>query len=193
MFVDLPPAQQERVMCSVAAASAYQIPADIMLAVAEKEGGKPGQWVRNSSNGSYDVGTMQFNTNYLKDLARFGITAEHVAQPGCYSYFLAAWRIRGHIINDTGDIWQRAANYHSRTPKFNQIYRSDLQRRATKWAQWLSQRTAVVDATYTAPPAGAVTRSNQSNGPAKAVTRSLRAEIESRRERVTPRGVAVSR
>ncbi|WP_407214871.1 lysozyme family protein [Enterobacter kobei] len=70
-----------------------------MLAVAEKEGGSTGLENKNrNSNGTYDVGRMQFNTVYLKDLEKYGITAEDVAQPqSCYSYDLAAWRIRGHI------------------------------------------------------------------------------------------------
>lgn len=55
---DLPPQLHERVVCSIAAAVKYEIPANIVLAVAEKEGGKPGQWVRNS-DGSHDIGTMQ--------------------------------------------------------------------------------------------------------------------------------------
>ncbi|WP_256210550.1 hypothetical protein [Nitrosospira multiformis] len=41
-------------------------------------------------NDTYDVGPMQFNTAYLSDLAKYGITPEHVAQQGCYSYALAA-------------------------------------------------------------------------------------------------------
>ena len=73
LFADLPPHLHERVVCSIAAAVKYEIPANIVLAVAEKEGGKPGQWVRNS-DGSHDVGTMQFNTAYLRDLAPYGIT-----------------------------------------------------------------------------------------------------------------------
>jgi hypothetical protein len=49
MFLaDLPPQLHERVVCSIAAAVKYEIPANIVLAVAEKEGGKPSQWVRNS-------------------------------------------------------------------------------------------------------------------------------------------------
>ena len=66
--MDLPPILHERIVCSISAAIKYEIPANIMLAIAEKEGGKPGQWVRNK-NGTYDVGAMQFNTSYLKDLA----------------------------------------------------------------------------------------------------------------------------
>jgi len=140
MPLDLPPQMQERVVCSIAAATKYEVPANIILAVAEKENGRPGQWVRNSSNGSYDVGPLQFNTRYLQDLARYGITAEHVAAAGCYSFELAAWRLRMHIKNDRGDLWTRAANYHSRTPQFNQVYRADLMIRAAKWANWLTVR-----------------------------------------------------
>ena len=88
-FVDLPPQLQERVVCSISAAVKYAVPANIILAVAEKEAGKPGQWVRNS-NGTHDVGPMQFNTSYLSDLARYGITADDVAAAGCYAFDLAA-------------------------------------------------------------------------------------------------------
>ncbi|MDR4516156.1 MAG: conjugal transfer protein TrbN [Nitrosomonas sp.] len=137
-MVDLPPDMQERVVCSIIAAVKYEIPANILLAIAEKEGGKPGQWVENS-NGTHDVGTMQFNTAYLQDLSRYGITADHVAQAGCYTYDLAAWRVRQHIKNDKGDIWTKAANYHSRTPEYNNRYRIDLIAKAAKWADWLEE------------------------------------------------------
>jgi hypothetical protein len=131
-FFDLPPQMQERVVCSISAALKYEVPANIVLAVAEKEAGKPGQWVRNP-NGTDDVGVLQFNTAYLRELGRYGITAQHVAAAGCYPYDLASWRLRMHIKNDAGDVWTRAANYHSRTNRFNAIYRADLMTRAAKW------------------------------------------------------------
>ena len=147
-FVDIPPQLQERVVCSISAAVKYEVPANIVLAVAEKEGGKPGQRVLNA-NGSHDVGPMQFNTNYLRDLGRYGITENDVAIAGCYSYDLAAWRLRGHIKKDKGDLWTRVANYHSRTPQFNAVYRADLCIKATKWADWLEARFVTVDVTKT--------------------------------------------
>ena len=128
--------QEEWIICSIAAAVEYRIPANIVLAVAEKEGGTPGQ-LRHNKNGTHDVGSMQFNTGYLTDLARFGITASDVATAGCYSFELAAWRLRQHLYKDKGDLWTRAANYHSRTPQYNHIYRADLIRKASKWADWL--------------------------------------------------------
>lgn len=155
-YVDLPPQLQERVVCSISAAVKYEVPANIVLAVAEKESGKPGQWVKNS-NGTHDVGPMQFNTSYLGDLARYGITANDVAAAGCYSFDLAAWRLRQHIRNDKGDLWTKAANYHSRTPKYNQVYRADLIVKAVKWADWLEARFVTYDVLKTGakptPPA----------------------------------------
>ena len=104
IFSDVPPKIQERVICSIAAAAKYEVPANIMLALSEKEGGKPGQWVRNSNN-TDDVGSMQFNTRYLKDLARYGIRPEEVAAAGWYPFSLAACRLRGPIKNIKGDLW----------------------------------------------------------------------------------------
>ena len=135
---DLPPShhQQERIVCSITAAEKYAVPANILLAIAEKENGKPGVWVKNN-NGTHDVGAMQFNTAYLKTLGRYGISPEDVARAGCYAYDLAAWRIHGHLTKDSGDIWTRAANYHSRTRYYNQRYRADLMVKANRWANWL--------------------------------------------------------
>ena len=143
-LVDLPPLLQERVVCSIAAAVKYEVPANVLLAVAEKEGGKPGQWVRNA-NGTHDVGPMQFNTAYLSELGKYGITAADVAQAGCYPFDLAAWRLRGHIRNDQGDLWTRAANYHSLTPRYNAAYCADLIVKALKWADWLEARFVTYD------------------------------------------------
>lgn len=138
---DPPIPLSESVLCSVGAAARYNIPANLMLAVAEKEAGTPGLSVRNT-NGTSDVGPMQFNTAYLSTLARYGITAQAVAAHGCYAYYLAAWRLRRHLQFDQGDLWTGAANYHSRTPRFNAIYRLDLITKAARWADWLECRTS---------------------------------------------------
>jgi hypothetical protein len=142
---NIPPQQQEQVVCSVSAAIKYQVPANILLSIAQQEGGKPGQWVANT-NGTYDIGTMQFNTAYLSELRRYGIRAEDAARPGCYPYDLAAWRLRNHLRHDQGDIWTRAANYHSRTYVYNTIYRAQLMAKAAKWAQWLDANFVTYEA-----------------------------------------------
>ena len=51
MAADLPPVViEERVQCSIAAALRYNIPANVMLAVAEQENGRPGARVQNTNN-----------------------------------------------------------------------------------------------------------------------------------------------
>ena len=135
-MLDLPPMQQERIACSIMAAIKYQVPANILLAIAEKEGGQPGMVVANK-NVTYDIGSMQFNSAYLRDLRKYGIAPGHVATHGCYPYSLAAWRIRQHLLHDKGSIWIRVANYHSRTPRHNLRYQEDLVKKAEKWAYWL--------------------------------------------------------
>ncbi|QIQ22513.1 conjugal transfer protein TrbN (plasmid) [Zophobihabitans entericus] len=138
--IQLPPDLQNSVVCAIYAAVKYEVPVNLFLAVVEKEGGKPGQYVKNK-NGTYDVGPLQFNTAYLKSLAKYSITVKDVEgySNSCYPYDLAAWRIRGHILNDKGSIFQRAANYHSKTPYYNTIYRNDLAKRSEKWANWLDE------------------------------------------------------
>jgi hypothetical protein len=139
----LPPAiLEQRVTCSVAAAVKFNVPANLLLGIAELENGRPGLAAMNA-NGTRDIGLMQFNTRYLASLARFGISAIDVAGSDCYSFDLAAWRIAGHLAKDTNDLWTRAANYHSRTPRYNARYRSKLVQAASQWETWLRQRFPV--------------------------------------------------
>lgn len=139
----LEPHVRTRVACGIQAATRFSLPANLVIAVAEQEGGRAGQWVKNK-NGTYDVGPMQLNTSYLKTLERFGISPSDVAAEGCYPFELAAWRLRRHLDRDTGDIWTRASNYHSRTPTHNARYRTALRARAAKWARWLSEHVPTV-------------------------------------------------
>jgi len=135
-LVDMTPLERERLVCSISAAVEYRVPVDIMLAIAEIENGRP-YLVSSNANGSIDIGVMQINSAYLRDLRKFGITYEDVEGEGCYPYRLAAWRVKRHVLDDQGDIWAKAANYHSRTPEFNQVYRAKLKTIARKWAAWL--------------------------------------------------------
>lgn len=149
----LNPEVRARVTCSIQAATRFSLPANLVIAVAEQEGGRSGQWVQNT-NGSYDVGPLQFNTAYLQTLARYGITAKDVEAGGCYPFELAAWRIRRHLDRDAGDIWTRAANYHSKTPVHNARYRAAIRARAAKWARWLTEHVPSVEvAALKVPPA----------------------------------------
>lgn len=126
---DLPPqmpVQDVRVYCSVEAAIHYDMPADLIYGVSLTEGGSSDSKVRNS-NGTFDLGYMQFNTAYLKTLSNEGVNADDVVKKNCYPFHLAAWRIKNHLLEPGTDLLQKVAFYHSRTPKFNNIYKKKLQ------------------------------------------------------------------
>ena len=88
---------------------------------------------------------MQFNTAFLKVLARYGIAPGDVAAASCYAYELAAWRLRRHLLHDRGDLWTRLSNYHSYTPQYNARYRAQLMIRAEYWAHWLERHFVTTD------------------------------------------------
>ena len=143
----LPPAiLEQRIVCSVAATTKFDVPANILLAVAELENGRAEKASRNA-NGTFDVGLMQFNTDYLASLKGFDIRVEDVAASNCYPFDLAAWRLAGHLARDRGDLWTRAANYHSRTPTHNAIYRQKLVKAASHWETWLTDHFPVREVT----------------------------------------------
>lgn len=140
---DIPPdmpAAEAMIMCSVEAADRYSLPADLIFAVAMTEGGKPGQEVKNT-NGTSDLGMLQFNSAYMKTLRGYGITEEDVLAENCYPYHLAAWRIHWHLEEkDDQDLLTRAAYYHSRTPEFNERYQEKLVKNAAKFDTELAAR-----------------------------------------------------
>lgn len=120
-------------MCSVEAAERYYLPADLVFAVSLTEGGEPGLMMMNK-NGTYDLGIMQFNSAYLKELKPYGITKEAVQGRTCYPFHLAAWRIRQHLNENSGDdLLTKAAYYHSRTKKFNERYQRLIVDNAAKF------------------------------------------------------------
>jgi trbN protein len=129
--------------CVLVAAERQGVPANVLLAIASVENGRNGQAVQNT-NGTLDIGHFQINTMHWDENGIFwnkpGITREDVAWRGCFNAEVAAWMLRQHLEEKNGqDYWTRAANYHSRTPRFNTIYRQRLIQFATSWAQYLER------------------------------------------------------
>ncbi|MCX2889470.1 MULTISPECIES: transglycosylase SLT domain-containing protein [unclassified Pseudomonas] len=130
--------------CVVQAAQRQGVPANVLLAISSKESGKNGQSVSNR-NGTFDLGHFQINTTHWGPKGVFAaypaITKSDVAWRGCYNAELAAWLLRQKLDENNGqDFWTRAANYHSRTRKFNDIYKKDLIPLAVKWGKYLERQ-----------------------------------------------------
>lgn len=132
--------------CVIEAAKRQGVAPNTLLAIASIERGKNGQTVRNQ-NGSLDMGHFQINTIHWQPGGKFHgipeITKDVVTHAGCYNAELAAWLLRRALDapNPGGrDYWSRAADYHSATPVYNQVYRAKLITLATRWGDWLKYR-----------------------------------------------------
>jgi Transglycosylase SLT domain len=137
------------VECVIQAAIKQDVPANILLAIASKENGKNGQLVRNT-NGTLDVSHFQINTaTFRQELAPYGVTLADLQWRGCYNAEVAAFLLKKRLTErGTQDFWTKAANYHSRTPRYNRVYRADLMRLSSEWANWMKQNYKNTTVTY---------------------------------------------
>lgn len=115
--------------CLMLASQTYSVPPAVLVGLYQVEGGKVGQQVRNT-NGSYDLGPMQINTIWLPELAeKWGVqeaTAKKwVRDDPCTNVNVAAWILKGHL-NETKDLSQAIAHYHSRTPRHGKRYQAKV-------------------------------------------------------------------
>lgn len=113
--------------CIFLAAQTYSVPPAVLLGIYQVEGGKVGQAVGPNKNGSYDLGPMQINTIWLPELAsKWGVSQETaqswVRDDPCTNVGVSAWILRGHL-DETDNLSQAIAHYHSRTPRFGTPYR----------------------------------------------------------------------
>ena len=84
--------------------------------------------------------------------------------------------VRGiaNLAHDAGDLWTRAANYHSRTPSLNADYRAQIMLRGARWAGWLHVRWPNLALASTSlvfrPPASPVMRPASVGAALRAIT-----------------------
>ncbi len=106
--------------CLLLASQTYQVPPAVMIGIMHVEGGRIGQEVGPNVNGTYDLGPMQVNTQWLPQLARvWGVDSRRartlVRDDGCLNVRVAAWILHQKIA-ETGSLYAGIARYHSATP-----------------------------------------------------------------------------
>lgn len=112
--------------CLMMAAQNYNVPPAVMLGIMHVEGGRVGQAVGPNTNGTYDLGPMQINTMWVKDLSRYWKVHYNTAftmikDDPCINVNVAAWILRQRL-NESGNLTLAIAHYHSKTPKFGYVY-----------------------------------------------------------------------
>ena len=116
--------------CLFLAAQTYSVPPAVLLGIYQVEAGQVGQAVGPNDNGSYDLGPMQINTIWLPELAEYwGISVDTARQwvrdDPCTNMGVAAWILRNHM-DETGNLSQAIAHYHSRTPRYGSRYQGKV-------------------------------------------------------------------
>lgn len=132
---------EERLNCSINASIKYNIPVDVLLAISSIENGNIDTISKNSNN-TYDYGVMQINSEYIKDLntkLNLQLTPEDFMKRDCFSFQTAAYKIKNHIKFDKGDLLTRLAMYHSKTPKYNEIYKKKIISHSKYWSNFLQK------------------------------------------------------
>lgn len=123
------PLAQTLASCLMLAAYNYQVPAAVLVGIYKVEGGNVGQQVMNT-NGSFDLGPMQINTIWMKELSSYWKVPESTAKrlvrdDACTNMGVAAWILRRHL-EETGSLAKAIAHYHSRTPFHGTKYRTKV-------------------------------------------------------------------
>jgi hypothetical protein len=126
--------------CFVSAASDYDVPELVLVALVKKESN--GRAVTHlNANGSYDVGVSQINTgSWLPYLQRsFGITSGQLLANNCLAIRAAAYVIRMETSSRAclgRDFWCGVGRYHSPgDPRRAMDYVADVWRIATRLAE----------------------------------------------------------
>lgn len=114
MFHEVP------VPCINEAALTYRVPAPLIMAIIETEGGSIGTESHNANN-TYDLGVMQINSSWASTFEKKGYTIEDVAYNTCKNVDVGTW-ILSQCLQHNPDIFEAIGDYHSHTPYYNEIY-----------------------------------------------------------------------
>ncbi len=111
--------------CINQSAEMFHVPAKLIISVIKIENGWNGATVKNK-NGSEDLGVMQVNTTWLKELSRYGISRENLQYDPCVNVHTGTWLLAKGLARGEG--WQGVGNYHSATPIYNTAYRQKVKK-----------------------------------------------------------------
>ena len=131
--------------CILSASQRYKVNTEILNAIVLTEGTRPGQVLKNT-NGSTDMSVMGINSIHLKSLVEYNIDKSILLDHPCVNVMIGAWLMKQKLVevnnNDPSQLWKAIGNYHSRTPKFNQIYQKLV------WRNMLRLRTYYKQTVY---------------------------------------------
>lgn len=97
--------------CFLNAAKKYNIPVELLIAIASIESNYNPDVINYNSNGTYDIGIMQINSNWFNKLQqRYKISQTELKNP-CQNIMVGAW-ILSQNINKYGFTWTAIQKYN---------------------------------------------------------------------------------
>lgn len=106
--------------CIVPAANFHAVNPYVLRSILNIEAGQKPTTISRNSNGTIDVGAGGINSRNFEELAKWGVTPNHLLDP-CVSTYVSAW-ILSKKIRKYGNTWEGIATYHSTTPYYNRRY-----------------------------------------------------------------------
>jgi soluble lytic murein transglycosylase-like protein len=98
--------------CYDDAGTYYRLSPSLLRAIAYVESRGDAGAIGGNSDGSLDLCAMQINSQWLPQLARFGITGGDLLANECTCIYSGAWILAGEV-NRHGYSWEAVARYHS--------------------------------------------------------------------------------
>lgn len=108
--------------CWADASSRYNVPVDLLYAIARVETGNRAHLVSaRNKNGTYDIGLMQINSMHLPSLAKYGIRERDLLTDPCLNLHVGAWILAG-AISRHGYNWTGIGAYNAGTTERRRVY-----------------------------------------------------------------------
>ncbi len=107
--------------CINQAATEYQVPAALIMAIIQVEGGSTGLAMPNT-NGTFDLGVMQINTTWASTFEQKGYTISDIQDDACKNVEVGTWILSQCLANDSNNLITAVGDYHSHTPTYNHEY-----------------------------------------------------------------------
>ncbi|MFN8771010.1 MAG: lytic transglycosylase domain-containing protein [Neisseriaceae bacterium] len=97
--------------CFIDAAKQYNVPYEILTAIAYVESRFKSVMGRTNTNGTYDIGVMQINSHWLPSLALLGINEKMLLENPCQNIYMGAW-VLAHNFKTYGYNWTAIQRYN---------------------------------------------------------------------------------
>lgn len=109
------------VACINQAATEYQVPAALIMAIIQVEGGSTGLAMPNT-NRTFDLGVMQINTSWASTFEQKGYSISDIQNDACKNVMVGVWILSQCLANNSNNLIAAVGDYHSHTPAYNYKY-----------------------------------------------------------------------